>query len=91
MRKEKGKTFALWGAWLQLAALIGSSATAVLMVEAFQKISSNEPTSAGPLANEVSISLFATLIGMIPVFMGVILMAVALFGKNIELHGSFGS
>jgi biopolymer transport protein ExbB/TolQ len=49
------------------------------MVGAFQKISQSEPASAGALANEVSISLITTLIGMIPAFIGVILMSVALF------------
>ena len=79
MNKENGRKFALWGAWLQLGAVIGLFWTVVGMVGAFQKISQSEPASAGALANEVSISLITTVIGMIPAFIGVILMSVALF------------
>jgi hypothetical protein len=82
MTKENGRKFALWGAWLQLGAVIGLFWTVVGMVGAFQKISQSEPASAGALANEVSISLITTVIGMIPAFIGVILMSVALFGKK---------
>ena len=82
MTKENGRKFALWGAWLQLGAVIGLFWTVVGMVGAFQKISQSEPASAGALANELSISLITTVIGMIPAFIGVILMSVALFGKK---------
>ena len=82
MNKENGRKFALCGAWLQLGAAIGLFWTVVGMVGAFQKISQSEPASAEALANEVSISLITTVIGMIPAFIGVILMAVALFGKK---------
>ena len=82
MNKKNGRAFALWGAWLQLGAVIGLFWTVVGMVGAFQKISQSEPASAGALANELSISLITTVIGMIPAFIGVILMAVALFGKK---------
>ena len=82
MTKENGRKFALWGAWLQLGAVIGLLWTVVGMVGAFQKISQSEPASAGALANELSISLITTVIGMIPAFIGVILMSVALFGKK---------
>ena len=82
MNKENGRKFALWGAWLQLGAVIGLLWTVVGMVGAFQKISQSEPASAGALANEISIALITTVIGMIPAFIGVILMAVALFGKK---------
>jgi hypothetical protein len=82
MNKENGRKFALWGAWLQLGAVIGLLLTVVGMIGAFQKISQSETASAGALANEISNALIPTVIGRIPAFIGVILMAVALFGKK---------
>ena len=80
MNRKNGKAFALWGAWLQLGAVIGLLWTVVGMA----RISQSEPARAGALANEISISLITTVIGMIPAFIGVILMAVALFGKKFR-------
>jgi hypothetical protein len=85
MNKKNGRAFALWGAWLQLGAVIGLLWTVVGMV----RISQSEPASAGALANEISISLITTVIGMIPAFIGVILMAVALFGKKYRARWFF--
>jgi len=85
MNKENGRAFALWGAWLQLGAVIGLLWTVVGMV----RISQSEPATAGALANEISISLITTVIGMIPAFIGVILMAVALFGQKYRAQWFF--
>ena len=82
MNKENGRNFALWGAWLQLGAVIGLLWSVFAMIGAFQEIPQSEPASAGTLANEISIALITTESGMIPAFIGVILMAVALFGKK---------
>ncbi|MDA7538084.1 MotA/TolQ/ExbB proton channel family protein [Akkermansiaceae bacterium] len=82
MDKDNGKKFALWGAWLQLGAVIGLLWTVVGMVGAFEKLSQSELVSSGALEKKISITLITAVIGIIPSFIGAVLMAVALFGKS---------
>jgi len=72
----------LWGAWLQLGLVFGLLGTVVGMVSAFDKLSESEAASPETLANDISFALITTAIGMIPVLIGLILMAVARLGKK---------
>ena len=78
MNKENGRKYALWGAWLQVGAVIGLIWTVVGMISSFQNVSS----SGTALANEISNELTPVLIALVASFIGVILLAVALFGKK---------
>lgn len=78
MNKEKGRKWALWGAWLQVGAVIALIWTVVGMISSFQ----NVLPSGTALANEISNELTPVLIALVASFIGVILLAVALFGKR---------
>ena len=78
MRKEIGKKWALWGAWLQVGAVIGLIWTVVGILSSFQKVLS----SGTALANEISSELPPVLIALAASFIGAILLAVALFVKK---------
>ncbi len=82
MKKDSGRKFALWGAWLQLGALIGLIYNVIGIVGAFQTISQGETTNAETLANEISMLLVPSMVGMIAASIGGIFLAVALFGKK---------
>ena len=78
MNKEKGRKWALWGAWLQVSAVIGLIWTVVGMISSFQNVS----PSGTALANEISNELTPVLIALVASFIGVIFLAVSLFGKK---------
>jgi hypothetical protein len=82
MKKDNGRKFALWGAWLQLGALIGLIYNVIGVGGAFHTNSQNETIKAENLANEISILLVPTMVGMITSSVGGIFLAVALFGKK---------
>ena len=78
MNKENGRKYALWGAWLQVGAVIGLIWTVIGMISSFQNVS---PSGTG-LANGISNELTPVLIASVASFIGVILLAMALFGKK---------
>jgi len=78
MNKEKGRKSALWGAWLQVGSIIGLIWNVVGMISFFQNVSPSETV----LANEISNELTTVVIALVATFIGVIFLAVALFGKK---------
>jgi hypothetical protein len=78
MNKENGRKWALWGAWLQVGAVIGLIWTVIGMISSFQNVS----PSGTALANGISNELTPVLIGSVASFIGLILLAVALFKKK---------
>ena len=78
MNKENGRKYALWGAWLQVGAVIGLIWTVIGMISSFQNVS----PSGTALANGISNELTPVLIASVASFIGAILLAVALFGKK---------
>jgi flagellar motor component MotA len=78
MNKENGRKYALWGAWLQVGAVIGLIWTVIGMISSFQNVS----PSGTALANGISNELTPVLIGSVASFIGLILLAVALFKKK---------
>ena len=78
MNKENGRKYALWGAWLQVGAVIGLIWTVIGMISSFQNVS----PSGTALANGISNELTPVLIASVASFIGVILLAVALFRKK---------
>ena len=78
MKVENGRKWALWGAWLQVGAVIGLIWTVVGIISSFQKVL----PSGAALAKEISSELTPVLIASIASFIGAILLAVALFVKK---------
>ena len=78
MNKENGRKYALWGAWLQVGAVIGLIWTVIGMISSFQNVS----PSGTAMANGISNELTPVLIASVASFIGVILLAVALFRKK---------
>ena len=78
MKVEIGRKWALWGAWLQVGAVIGLISTFIGMISSFQKVL----PSGTALANEISSELPPVLIALVASFIGAILLAVALFVKK---------
>ena len=78
MNKQNGRKWALWGAWLQVGAVIGLIWTVIGMISSFQNVSPSETA----LANGISSELTPVLIASVASFIGVILLAVALFRKK---------
>ena len=82
MKKEKGRTIALWGAWLQLGLVFGIGGTMVGMINAFGRMTTDQPGDAELLANDISFALVTTAIGLIPASVGLVLLGIALFGMR---------
>ena len=78
MNNNKGRKWALWGAWFQVGAVIGLIWTVIGMISSFQNVS----PSGTALANGISSELTPVLIALVASFIGVILLAVALFRKK---------
>ena len=78
MNNNKGRKWALWGAWFQVGAVIGLFWTVIGMISSFQNVS----PSGTALANGISSELTPVLIALVASFIGVILLAVALFRKK---------
>jgi phosphoglycerol transferase MdoB-like AlkP superfamily enzyme len=78
MKVENGRKWALWGAWLQVGAVIGLIWTVVGIISSFHKVL----PSGAALANEISSELPPVLIALVASFIGAILLAVALFVKK---------
>ena len=78
MNNKNGRKYALWGAWLQVGAIIGLIWTVVGIISSFQNVS----PSGTALANQISNELTPVLIASVASFIGVILLAVALFRKK---------
>nr|WP_281398112.1 MotA/TolQ/ExbB proton channel family protein [Ruficoccus amylovorans] len=73
---------AFTGAWLQLGALLGVGATIYGMVRAFKQIAAESQVDPQVLADNISASLTSTMIGLPFALVGLILMAIALFGMK---------
>jgi hypothetical protein len=82
MKNQKGRKFALWGAWLQLGLVCGLGGTIIGMINAFGKIAENEIEDPALLANDISFALITTAIGLVPALLGLIFLGIALFGKK---------
>lgn len=78
MNNKNGRKYALWGAWLQVGAIIGLIWTVIGMISSFQNVS----PSGTALANGISSELTPVLIASVASFIGVVLLAVALFRKK---------
>ena len=78
MNNKNGRKYALWGAWLQVGAVIGLIWTVIGMISSFQNVS----PSGTALANGISSELTPVLIASVASFIGVVLLAVALFRKK---------
>lgn len=80
--KTKGRKLALWGAWLQLGLVFGLLGTVIGMIGAFNTIEAEGDGSAEALANNISIALNTTAIGIIAGLIGIVLLLVALFSHR---------
>jgi hypothetical protein len=78
MNNKNGRKYALWGAWLQVGSVIGLIWTVIGMISSFQNVS----PSGTALANGISSELTPVLIASVASFIGVVLLAVALFRKK---------
>jgi len=78
MNNKNGRKYALWGAWLQVGAVIGLIWTVIGMISSFQNVS----PSGTALANQISNELTPVLIASVASLIGVILLAVSLFRKK---------
>ena len=82
---RKGRKLALWGAWLQLGPVFGILGTVIGMIGAFGQISEfeqNDQGSAEALANNISLALNTTAIGIIAGLVGLVFLLVALFSSK---------
>ena len=79
---KKGRSLALWGAWLQLGPVFGLVGTVVGMVGAFNEIEKEGTGSPEALADHISIALTTTAIGIIPALIGTVLLLVTLFSSK---------
>lgn len=91
MKDNSGRKLALWGAWLQLGLALGLVMTVLSMIRAFERAAAYEPGSAELLPDDISVAPITTAIGVIPGFVGLVLMGIALFGKKYRAPGSSGS
>lgn len=80
---KKGRTLALWGAWLQLGLVFGLLGTVVGMIGTFSEISKEGITgSPEALSGNISLALTTTAIGIIPALIGMVFLLVALFSSK---------
>ncbi|MGJ8654655.1 MAG: MotA/TolQ/ExbB proton channel family protein [Opitutaceae bacterium] len=79
---KKGRTLALWGAWLQLGPVFGMIGSVIGMVRAFNEIGTDGPGDPELLAEHISLALRTTAYGMIPALIGLVLLLVALFSSE---------
>ncbi|CAA6691659.1 MULTISPECIES: MotA/TolQ/ExbB proton channel family protein [unclassified Lentimonas] len=79
---NKGRSLALWGAWLQLGSVFGLLGTVIGMIRAFSVIESEGPGDPELLAEHISLALTTTAIGMIPALIGLVLLLIALFSSK---------
>jgi flagellar motor component MotA len=79
---KKGRSLALWGAWLQLGPVFGLLGTVIGMIRAFSVIESEGAGSAELLAEHISLARTTTAIGIIPALVGLVLLLVALFSSK---------
>ena len=73
---------ALWGAWLQLGIVFSLVGHGVGLVGAFQDMAGEGTGIPEALANNMSIALITTAVGMISASVGLVLLAVALLGMK---------
>jgi hypothetical protein len=77
---QKGRTLALWGAWMQLGPMLGMVLTVISMVGSFNEIRADGvPGSAEVLASDISLALNSTAIGILLGMVGLIFLLIALF------------
>jgi hypothetical protein len=79
---KKGRTLALWGAWLQLGPVFGLLGTVIGMIRAFSVIESEGQGDLKLLAEHISLAITSTAIGMIPALVGLVLLLIALFSSK---------
>ncbi len=79
---ERGKLLAIWGAFLQLGAVVGLFGTVVAMLRAFARVSQSEIGQPEALASDVAIALYATMAGAVVSLVGVVLLLIALFSTR---------
>ena len=82
MKVENGRKWALWGAWLQVGAVIGLIWTVVGIISSFQQVLPSGAALAKEISSELTPVLTPVLIASVASFIGAILLAVALFVKK---------
>ncbi|WP_309385238.1 MotA/TolQ/ExbB proton channel family protein [Cerasicoccus frondis] len=80
MNNESGKSLAQFGAWMQLGPVIGLIGTIIGMLGAFKDISDGGMGEPEALADSISLALVTTAIGLVLGLIGIVLLAIALFG-----------
>lgn len=79
---QKGRTLALWGAWLQLGPVFGLIGTVIGMTRSFNEIGTGGPGDPEILAEHISLALRTTAYGMILALIGFVLLLIALFSSK---------
>lgn len=79
---QKGRTLALWGAWLQLGPVFGMIGSVIGMTRAFNEIGTEGAGAPEVLAEHISLALRTTAYGMIPALIGFVLLLIALFSSK---------
>ncbi|MFB9899953.1 MotA/TolQ/ExbB proton channel family protein [Cerasicoccus arenae] len=82
MNHQPGKTLALIGAWLQIGPVFGLLGTVYGMVCAFQDIEASGMGNPEALANNISIAITTTAMGLIMGLIGLIFLAIAFFHSS---------
>ncbi len=80
MRKQNGKWCAILGVALQVGPIFGLLGTVVGMIGAFNQVLNEGQANTEALANNVSFALITTAIGLAIAVVGLVFIAVALFG-----------
>ena len=80
--RQKGRSLALWGAWLQLGAVFGLIGTVIGMIRAFRVLESEGAVEGELLAEHISLAVTSTIMGIIPVLIGFVLLLIALFSSK---------
>ncbi len=79
MKKQKGRALAIIGTICFCGPLVGLIGTIVAVLSAFQMMGSESESSPEALANEMSLHLISTAIGLCLGILGIILLLIALF------------
>jgi len=79
---ERGKLLAIWGAVLQLGAVVGLIGTIFSMLRAFARVTQSEIGQPEALVSDMAIALHATMIGAVVSLVGIVLLLVALFSAR---------
>lgn len=82
-KHPKGRNLALWGAWLQLGPLLGTTWTVIRMIRAFSILATaGSDSAAEAISWHISLALISSYLGLIPGLIGLVLLLIALFSSR---------